>query len=667
MERNESIGKFEEYLQRRFPERRTSKDYVSDLRQFMAVCQKDWQAVDKHDIDAFVDQQRQRGLKPATVKRRAAAIKTFFEFLAEDDEAYYDPNWRNPVDMKRHAGKQGSHLPRDLSDAAIEQVWAHIRSPRDQAWFALMLRAGLRVGEVAHLKLDDIFAPSGATQPARLRVTGKGQKERMVPLSADGDAVLQAWLQVRPAAAHRYVFLNERDGGRLCENGIEYCLNQYGQQAHIAVTPHQLRHTYARQLTEAGMPVTSLAKLMGHAQVSTTQIYTAGADPELAQAYQQAMQHLADTPLSLAAPPPPLPPVACLEPVQERADPDPDWAAWDVDLPAAIRAATLAFVQRRQPQWKAYHRGKQARKILGEFHRFWAAQMQRRPIQQPGELSLHDLHQFQIQKSEAQVTAQTADYTIRLVLDLLHELAEQGEPINPTVFRFKPRPRAENLPRHLSEAEAQRLELHMLDRLKTPDEALRLENACYYVLAHTGLRAGECLDLRLQDLDLAARRLLVRNGKGQRDRVVYLSDTACQAVQLYVGSVPRPRQALLFTFPDGRPISYMWLYTHIQAVAQTAGVAQVSPHRLRHTLATRLLNSGMEITRIQKLLGHEQVDTTLIYARVYDQTVEADYRHAMQRIERQQMPLSSTPIPVADLLANPHMATQLAAPLDNSV
>lgn len=669
MERNESIGKFEAYLQRRFPGRRTSKDYSSDLRQFMMVCHKDWQQVDKHDIDAFVDQQRQRGLKSATVKRRAAAIKTFFEFLAEEEAVNDDPHWRNPVEMKRHAGKQGSHLPRDLSNEAVEQLWSHIRSPRDQAWFALMLRAGLRVGEVAHLQLEDIMVPVGET-PARLRVCGKGQKERMVPLSADGYAVLQAWLQVRPEAAHRYVLLNERDGGRLLENGIEYCLTQYGRQANVAVTPHQLRHTYARQLTEAGMPVTSLARLMGHAQVSTTQIYTAGADPELASAYQQAMQRLSSLPLPLvvAITPPPAPPLtACLEAVQERADPDPDWASWDVELPAAIRVATLAFVQRRQPHWKVHHRGQRAKKILGEFHRFWICQLQRRPIQQPGELTLHDLHQFQIQKSEAQVAAKTADYTIRLVLDLLQELADQGDPINPTVFRFKPRPRPESLPRHLPEADAQRLEHDMLERLKNTNAEVALENACYYVLAHTGLRAGECLDLRLQDLDIASRRLMVRNGKGQRDRVVYLSDTACRAVQLYLDSHPRPPQAHLFIFPDGRPISYMWLYEHLQAVAQAAGVAQVSPHRLRHTLATRLLNAGMEITRIQKLLGHEHVNTTMIYARVHDQTVEADYRSAMQLIERQQMPFSSTPIPVADLLIQSHLATQLSAPLDNSV
>jgi site-specific recombinase XerD len=262
MERDESLRKFKEHLQRRFPDRRTAKDYVSDLRQFMTSCSKAWREVNMHDIDNFVDQQRQNGLKAATVKRRAAALKTFFDFLAEESG---DLNWANPVRMKRHAGKQGRRLPRDLSNAAVEQVWAHIASERDRAWFALMLRAGLRVGEVASLKREDILAPARDNQPARLRVCGKGRKERIVLLTGDAYAVLQTWLQVRPGSDHEQVFLNERDGGPLSENGIEYCLREYGQQAGCPVTPHQLRHTYARQLTEAGMPVTSLGKLMGHA------------------------------------------------------------------------------------------------------------------------------------------------------------------------------------------------------------------------------------------------------------------------------------------------------------------------------------------------------------------------------------------------------------------
>jgi site-specific recombinase XerD len=104
MKREADVEQFRQNLDRRFPNRRTSKDYVSDLRQFMSACCKDWREVDMHDIDAFIDQQRQAGMKPATIKRRAAALKTFFDFLAEESG---ELNWPNPVRMKRHAGRRG--------------------------------------------------------------------------------------------------------------------------------------------------------------------------------------------------------------------------------------------------------------------------------------------------------------------------------------------------------------------------------------------------------------------------------------------------------------------------------------------------------------------------------------------------------------------------------
>lgn len=650
MNREESLLKFEQYLRRRFPDRRTATDYVSDVRQFMAVCAKPWREVEMQDMDAFVDQQRHSELKPATIKRRVAALKSFFDFLAEETG---DLNWPNPVRFKRHAGKQPHRLPRDLSDATVERLWQAITSPRDRAWFALMLRAGLRVGEVTTLKLDDLLAAPGEGQPARLRVCGKGQKERVVLLTADAYAVLQTWLAARPTTAQPYVFLNER-GGRLTSNGLEWLLHGYGAQVGVGVTPHQLRHTFARQVTEAGMPITSLGKLLGHAQVSTTQLYTAGANPELAQAYRHAMAQLESTPLpvscpraasvaeSSALPDPPPAPLTLTPP------PLPDWNAWGTPLPPALRQACLAFVQRRLPTWKPRRRRGQALKVLGEFRRFIEWRQAQGPFQDWSDLQLADLHAYQSSRAAQGQAAATINVTLERVLALLHEQAEQGRPIEGSVFRLRPLPRPDSLPRHLSENEAQRLEASVRARLDSPDPLARLENAAFFVLAHAGLRASECLDLQVQDVDLTQGRLVVRQGKGQKDRAVYLSDTASLALQAYLDQAPCPPTALVFIYPNGKPLSYAWLYEHLMALGQAAGVPNVTPHRLRHTLATRLLNAGMDVTRIQKLLGHEHLDTTMIYARVLDTTVEADYRQAMRHIELGQMPLSHVPISVAN-------------------
>lgn len=269
MDKSESLIKFEAYLRRRFPERRTPIDYLSDVRQFMAVCQKEWREVTMHDIDAFVDQQRMNHLGVATVNRRVAALKTFFDFLAEEED---DLSWANPVKYRRHAGKRPRNLPRDISDDDVEKVWNVITSKRDRAWFALMVRGGLRVGEVVLLKVKDVVRQPREGHPAQVRVQGKGQKERMVLLSADAYSVLQQWLDERGERPEANVFFNQH-GQPLSANGIEWLLHGYGKQVGLKLTPHQLRHTFARQLTEAGMPITSVGKLLGHSQIATTQIY----------------------------------------------------------------------------------------------------------------------------------------------------------------------------------------------------------------------------------------------------------------------------------------------------------------------------------------------------------------------------------------------------------
>lgn len=398
MDRNESLGKFESYLQRRFPERRTPIDYVSDVRQLMAVCPKPWREVTMQDIDLFVDQQRQAGLKQSTVNRRVAALKAFFDFLAEESG---DLSWPNPVRFQRHAGKRPRALPRDLRDEDIERLWGVMVSARDRAWFALMVRAGLRVGEVVNLKMSDGLSPAEGERPARLRVCGKGGKERVVYLTADAYAVLETWLQARPTTEESHVFLNGR-GKPLSANGLQWLLHQYGQQVGLDLTPHQLRHTFARQLTEAGMPITSLGKLLGHAQVTTTQIYTAGADPALAQAYQMAMSHLVEmTPAPSAPPPASLPVVnapseaAALPSPAELAETSapswPNWDTWGMHLPPAIRQASLEYVRRRWPTWSAKRRRHRAQSVLNELSHLWDWFLAHRPLTRPGELNLKDL------------------------------------------------------------------------------------------------------------------------------------------------------------------------------------------------------------------------------------------------------------------------------------
>jgi site-specific recombinase XerD len=326
-----------------------------------------------------------------------------------------------------------------------------------------------------------------------------------------------------------------------------------------------------------------------------------------------------------------------------------------------LRQACLAFVQRGWPTWTARRRRTNAKKILAEFRRFWDWQVTVHQLADWSALRLADLHAYQTARQAQGTAAATINRTLAYVLSLLKEQVEHGLPLAAELLRLRPLPLPDSLPRHLSPAESQRLEAELRARLAAARPAQALATACVAVLTHTGLRAGECLDLQVQDLDLAAGRLLVRNGKGLKDRVVYLSPLASQALRVYVGDGPRPANSPLLRRAEGRPITYKWLRDQVEQLGAAAGVAHVSPHRLRHTLATQLLNAGMDITRIQKLLGHAFLNTTQIYARVLDTTLEADYRQAMQHIERQHMPLSSIATPAPDWPAKPKV------PVDNSV
>jgi len=663
MGREQSIQEFEQYLLRRFPGRRTVKDYLSDLRQFGKVCQKEWREVNVKDIDEFIDLQRSKKLSQATINRRVAALKTFFDFLAEESG---ELSWSNPVRFKRHAGKRSKSLPRDVGDEDLERVWGVISNARDRAWFVLMLRAGLRVGEVVDLQMRDLLNPPQAEQPGRLRVCGKGRKERIVLLSGEAYAILASWLAQRTGQADGPVFLNER-GQALSANGIEWLLHGYGERVGFDLTPHQLRHTFARQVTEAGMPITSLSKLLGHEQITTTQIYSAGADPDLAKAYQTAMHHLEATPFT---PMPPPSTTAVAEPAPQPVRPpssgrsakEPNWDAWGSELPPAIRQVSLEYVKHHYPLWPVRWRRERARNILGELLRLWRWFLAFRPITSPEEIDLKDIWAYQTDQQTRGYAIGTINVRTEYLLGLLHHLADQEQPVNPSVFRLRYLPQPASLPKYLSEAEAQRLETHLKAEITQLARSRRCLAACILLMLHSGLRSGEVTGLNSQDLDLPAKRLIIRQGKGQRDRVVYLSELTCQALAAYLQDCPPGHP--LWLSSRNTPLSQDSLADQVEKTGDLLGISHLHTHRLRHTCATRLLNAGMDVTRLQKLLGHEMVTTTMIYAKVLDTTVEADFRKAFHRIELGQMPLSDQPL---SAVGWPAQITKIVKTIDDSV
>ena len=187
--------------------------------------------------------------------------------------------------------------------------------------------------------------------------------------------------------------------------------------------------------------------------------------------------------------------------------------------------------------------------LLVEIKNLWNWFLTYRPMTEPSQIGLKDLWAYQTDQQEKGLAAGTINRRMDYVIGIIRELAEQGQTVDQSVFRIRYIPRPQSLPKHLSGEESQRLEHFILDRLTTSDMNWRLENAYLLVMLHSGLWAGECVDLRLQDLDLQGKRLIVRAGKGERDRLVYLSENACQAIQLYLSAGCCQRQ----------PSDFVWL------------------------------------------------------------------------------------------------------------
>lgn len=160
-----------------------------------------------------------------------------------------------------------------------------------------------------------------------------------------------------------------------------------------------------------------------------------------------------------------------------------------------------------------------------------------------------------------------------------------------------------------------------------------LERAVFCLLIDSGLRRSEVVGLTLDDVDLGGRRLCVRHAKLQRDRLVYLSPRTVRALTEYLAVRESATSNCMFV-RMGLPLTEAGLGGRVQRWGAKVGIS-LSPHRLRHTYATRLLNAGMPVASLQRTLGHRSLDKTVLYARVADPVVEGDYYRALAAPKRE--------------------------------
>ena len=252
-----------------------------------------------HDVDRFIEWQQSLGRAPATIQRRLIALLMFYNYLAYT----CDQEVPNPIVPRRHYVSRGYQLPRSIPQNGLELLFAAIGDHlRDRTIFTLMLHAGLQIGEVIKLQLGDVYLSENRSP--HLRVNGKGQRERIVYLSAMASKLLEEYLASRPHNGEKRVFLNRR-GKPITTTGIQLQLAKYCHQAGIWMTCHQLRHTFACYMIAAEVPVTSVQKMLGHVSLRTTQLYVEVADRQVERDYHAGIQKVIEnssTLLGAAAP-----------------------------------------------------------------------------------------------------------------------------------------------------------------------------------------------------------------------------------------------------------------------------------------------------------------------------------------------------------------------------
>jgi integrase/recombinase XerC len=294
---NQSIEQFSDYLTftRKFS-RLTVKAYQQDLEiyfKFLFEQNLQFDKIQVQEARAFLAQQVQQGLKPLTLKRRVASLKHFYQFYVDEKIVML-----NPFNLVR-TPKVSKALPKTVDEHEIQGILnqpfdtASYLMMRDLAMVELLYGSGLRASEVVNLTTQDMNL-----NQRMLRVLGKGNKQRMVPLTKVCQQSIQLYLKdVRPLLMQKVetskltnqVFLNHH-GQPLTVRGLEYILHKLSRLAGLEgrLHPHQLRHTFATQLLDNGADLRTIQELLGHATINTTQIYTHVSKEALQKEYRAA-------------------------------------------------------------------------------------------------------------------------------------------------------------------------------------------------------------------------------------------------------------------------------------------------------------------------------------------------------------------------------------------
>ena len=267
----------------------TCKHYRRDLEELLNWCKtagiNGWRDIDTHQVRRYAAQCHRRGLGGRSIQRRLSALRTFYNYLLREQQVSQNPG----LDVR--APKSEQHLPDTLNVDDITRLMTVSRKDtlalRDLAILELMYSSGLRLAELVALNAGDVDC-----NERMVRVTGKGAKTRVLPVGEKAIAAIRAWLQVRPRQLHgtEMALFTGRGGKRLGARAVQQRVKDWARHQGIPgdIHPHTLRHSFASHLLESSGDLRAVQELLGHADISTTQIYTHLDFQHLAQVYDSA-------------------------------------------------------------------------------------------------------------------------------------------------------------------------------------------------------------------------------------------------------------------------------------------------------------------------------------------------------------------------------------------
>jgi len=267
----------------------TCKHYQRDLAELLDWCTTagidGWRDLDTHQVRKYAAQCHRRGLSGRSIQRRLSALRTFYNYLLREQQVSHNPG----LDVR--APKSEQHLPDTLNVDDITRLMNVSRTDtlalRDLAILELLYSSGLRLAELVALNTGDMDF-----NECVVRVTGKGAKTRVLPVGDKAVAALRAWMQVRPRQLQdrETAIFTGRSGKRLGARAVQQRVKDWARRQGVPgdIHPHTLRHSFASHLLESSGDLRAVQELLGHADISTTQIYTHLDFQHLAQVYDSA-------------------------------------------------------------------------------------------------------------------------------------------------------------------------------------------------------------------------------------------------------------------------------------------------------------------------------------------------------------------------------------------